>query len=96
MQLPVFQRNSERQLLKKEKEFVEKEHKYQMTIKDLLVQANMIATEFGVYGLLAKKNMEENNKLCQNLQNVENRIILNMENRPDKEQYAACYEYYSH
>jgi len=62
-----------------------------MAIKDLIVQNNMTVTEFGVYGLLAKKNIEDNDKLCQNLQQIENRIVLNMENQLDKEQYTVCY-----
>jgi len=59
--------------------FIEKEHIYQMAIKDFIVQNNMTTTEFSVYRLLAKNNIEDNQKLCQNLQQIENRIVPNME-----------------
>nr|WIE95297.1 hypothetical protein [Microctonus hyperodae filamentous virus] len=81
------------QKVEMEKEFQERENKYQHIIKDLTIQANMTLTEFGVQGLLAKDNIEDNEKLRANLRRVKNRVIPELSERPEKEHYAVCYEY---
>lgn len=53
----------------------------------------MTATEFGVYGLLAQKNIEQNNQLRKNLQNIENRVVPELSEAPKKEHHLVCYEY---
>nr|WIE95321.1 hypothetical protein [Microctonus hyperodae filamentous virus] len=81
------------EMMQQKLEFQERENKYQHVIKDLTRQANMTLTEFGVQGLLARDNIADNDQLRDNLRRVKDRVIPELSERPEKEQYATCYEY---
>ncbi|AAY84045.1 BRO-D [Chrysodeixis chalcites nucleopolyhedrovirus] len=73
-------------------EYKEREYKMQLLMKDMATQANMSMTQFAVNALLAKDNIDENEKLRQTLTSISGRVVPALTERPDKEEYITGYE----
>ncbi|ABF47391.1 BRO-A [Clanis bilineata nucleopolyhedrovirus] len=84
----VLQRNYEKQMA----EFKEREYRMQLTMKDMAMQNNVSMTQFAVNALLAKDNIEENKELRKTLTDVSGRVVPEMSQQPQKEEYIAGYE----
>ncbi|AXU41506.1 BRO-D [Alphabaculovirus altermyunipunctae] len=83
-----MKRNYEHQM----NEYKEREYKMQLAMKDLANAANMTMTQFAVNALLAKDNIEENEQMRQTLTNISGRVVPEMNQQPEKEEYITGYE----
>ncbi|AAZ67478.1 orf108 [Trichoplusia ni single nucleopolyhedrovirus] len=83
-----IKRNYETQMA----EYKEREYRMQLVMKDMATQANMSMTQFAVNALLAKDNIDENEKLRQTLTSISGRVVPALADRPDKEEYITGYE----
>ncbi|AAR28816.1 bro-c [Leucania separata nucleopolyhedrovirus] len=83
-----MKRNYEHQM----SEYKEREYKMQLQMKDLTNAANMTMAQFAVNALLAKDNIEENERMRQTLTNVSGRVVPEMTEQPHKEEYITGYE----
>ncbi|AAF05174.1 ORF60 [Xestia c-nigrum granulovirus] len=73
-------------------EYKEREYRMQLTMKDMANAANTTMTQFAVNALLAKDNIEENERMRQTLTNVSGRVVPEMTEQPHKEEYITGYE----
>ncbi|AOL56829.1 BRO-C [Chrysodeixis includens nucleopolyhedrovirus] len=83
-----IKRNYETQMA----EYKEREYRMQLVMKDMATQANMSMTQFAVNALLARDNIDENEKLRQTLTSISGRVVPALADRPDKEEYITGYE----
>nr|WAK98422.1 LdMPNV-ORF73 bro-e [Lymantria dispar multiple nucleopolyhedrovirus] len=73
-------------------EYKEREHQMQLQIQQLTTAANMTMTQFAVNALLAKDNIEENQQMRNTLNEIKDRVVPPMTERPRKMEYIAGYE----
>lgn len=96
MQKMEIQHNYERQIMEYKSRMNEmevRELQLQNTVADMNRKMSMTTLEFGVNALLAKDNILENDQLRASIHSVEDRIIPEMSNQPDKEHYTSFYLY---
>lgn len=81
----------EKQLAENENKYRGIVHNYQLKIVELVNEGKLAAIGYGVFGVLAKKNIEKNDELLSKLAAVSDRVVPSIPDLPHKEQLITCY-----